>query len=161
MSRREIEIPAQSRCNSGAVRKASRRLSHMYDTALAPTGLKITQYSILSELARQGSALPTVRELAEILVMDRSTLGQNLRPLVRDRFITLLSAPTDRRIRLIAMTKKGLAKLDEASNYWKIAQDRFEAVFGNQKAEDLRAVLLGIAHDDRLGDLHNHRYDEP
>jgi DNA-binding transcriptional ArsR family regulator len=41
----------------------------------------------------RGAALPTVRELAEELVMDRSTLGQNLRPLERDGLITLLTLP--------------------------------------------------------------------
>ena len=136
-----------SQCNAGAAKRAARRLSLMYDTVLAPTGLKSSQYGILSELNSRGADLPTVRELADELVMDRSTLGQNLRPLERDELITLLTDPKDRRIRLIALTKLGIAKFNEAAKYWRIAQDRFEATFGPDEAADLRSVLLGIAHN--------------
>jgi DNA-binding MarR family transcriptional regulator len=82
--------------------------------------------------------------------MDRSTLGQNLRPLERDGLVTLLTDPKDRRIRLIALTKVGLAKLTEAAKYWRIAQDRFEATFGKQEAADLRSVLFSIAYNEKL-----------
>ena len=109
--------------------------------------LKSSQYGILSELHSRGAALPTVRELAEELVMDRSTLGQNLRPLERDELITLLTDPNDRRNRLIALTRLGIAKLNDAAKYWKIAQDRFEATFGKLEAADLRSVLFAIAHN--------------
>jgi len=71
-----------------------------------------------------------VQELAEELVSDRSTIGQNLRPLERARLISLLTDPNDRRVRLIALTKLGIAKFREATKYWQIAQDRFEEVFG-------------------------------
>jgi DNA-binding MarR family transcriptional regulator len=144
------QVPRVGRCNAGAVKKAARRLSLMYDTILAPTGLKTTQYGILSELNSRGSVLPTVGELAEELVMDRSTLGQNLRPLERDRLVTLLTDPRDRRSRLIALTKKGLAKLNEAAKYWQMAQDRFDTAVGKQEAAELRSVLYGIAHNEKL-----------
>ena len=144
------QVPSLGRCNASAVKKAARRLSLMYDTVLAPTGLKSTQYGILSELRSRGAALPTVGELAEELVMDRSTLGQNLRPLERDQLITLLTDPKDRRSRLIALTRHGIAKLNEAAKYWVIAQDRFETAFGKQEAAELRSVLHVIAHSERL-----------
>jgi DNA-binding MarR family transcriptional regulator len=143
----EEQLPTMSRCNASAAKKAARRLSLMYDTVLAPVGLKSSQYGILSELHSRGASLPTVRELAEALVMDRSTLGQNLRPLERDELITLLTDPQDRRNRLIALTRLGIAKFNEAAKYWKIAQDRFEATFGKQEAADLRSVLFAIAHN--------------
>src|SRR5258705_3378712 len=135
------QVPSVSRCNAASAKKAARRLSLMYDTVLAPVRLKSSQYGILSELHSRGAALPTVRELAEELVMDRSTLGQNLRPLERDELITLLTDPKDRRRRLIALTRLGIAKLNDAAKYWKIAQDRFEATFGKLEAADLRSVL--------------------
>jgi DNA-binding transcriptional ArsR family regulator len=100
----EGQVPRVSRCNCFSAKKGARRLSLMYDTVLAPVRLKSSQYGILSELHSRGAALPTVRELAEELVMDRSTLGQNLRPLERDELITLLTDPKDRRNRLIALT---------------------------------------------------------
>jgi DNA-binding MarR family transcriptional regulator len=144
------QAPRKSRCNISAVKKAARRLSLMYDTVLAPTGLKSTQYGILSELNSRGAALPTVGQLAEELVMDRSTLGQNLRPLERDQLVTLLTDPRDRRSRLIALTQQGMAKLNEAAKYWRFAQDRFEAAFGKQEAAELRSVLYAIAHNEKL-----------
>jgi DNA-binding MarR family transcriptional regulator len=147
---KEGRLPRMSRCNAAAAKKAARRLSLMYDTVLAPVRLKSSQYGILSELHSRGAALPTVRELAEDLVMDRSTLGQNLRPLERDELITLLTDPKDRRNRLIALTQLGVAKLNEAAKYWRIAQDRFEATFGKQEAADLRSVLVAIAHNPKF-----------
>jgi DNA-binding MarR family transcriptional regulator len=92
-----------------------------------------------------------VQELAEELVLDRSTLGQNLRPLERDGLISLLTDPRDRRVRLIALTKTGLSKFNQAKPYWKIAQERFESVFGHEEAAKLRSVLLSIAYNPELG----------
>jgi DNA-binding MarR family transcriptional regulator len=92
-----------------------------------------------------------VQELAEEQVLDRSTLGQNLRPLERDGLVSLLTDPRDRRVRLIALTKQGLAKYTEANGYWKIAQERFEAIFGKDEAEKMRSALLSIAYNPELG----------
>jgi DNA-binding MarR family transcriptional regulator len=149
----EPETPKQvwtTRCNAGAVRRAGRRLLHMYDAVIAPTGLKQCQFGILSALNARGAALPSVQELAEELVLDRSTLGQNLRPLERDDFITLLTDPRDRRVRLIALTKLGIAKFNAAKPYWQAAQERFEEVFGAEEAAKLRTVLLSIAYNPEL-----------
>jgi DNA-binding MarR family transcriptional regulator len=154
----ELETPTQvwtTRCNAGAVRRAGRRLLHMYDTIIAPTGLKQCQYGILAALHARGAALPSVQELAEELVLDRSTLGQNLRPLERDDFVTLLTDPRDRRVRLIALTKLGIAKFNEAKPYWQTAQERFEEVFGAEEAAKLRSVLLSIAYNPELGKTAN------
>jgi DNA-binding MarR family transcriptional regulator len=148
------EEPTQiwaTRCNAGAVRRAARKLTHLYDTELAPAGLNLCQYGVLRAINSRGAALPSVQELAEQLVLDRSTIGQNLRPLVKDRLINLLTDPNDRRVRLIALTKLGVAKFKEANKYWQIAQDRFEGVFGKDEAESLRTALLSIAYNSELG----------
>jgi DNA-binding MarR family transcriptional regulator len=154
----ELEKPLHfwtTRCNAGAVRRAGRRLLHMYDNMIAPTGLKQCQYGILSALNARGAAFPSVQELAEELVLDRSTLGQNLRPLERDNFITLLTDPRDRRVRLIALTKLGIGKFNEAKPYWQAAQQRFEEVFGAEEAAKLRTVLLSIAYNPELENTAN------
>ena len=148
----ENPIHKVGRCNVGAIKKAARRISLLYDKALAPTGLKSTQYGILRELNSRGAALATMREIAEALVMDRSTLGQNLRPLEREELVTILTDPTDRRNRLIALTKRGLSKLNEAEGYWRSAQDHFEGVFGKKEAAELRTALSAIAHSPKLGE---------
>src|ERR1700688_2404713 len=87
-------------CTCGSLRKASRRISQFYDTALAPVGIKSTQYSILSEVDRGSLEGPvTMCELATAMVMDRSTLGHNLKPLERDDLVVLKLSAGDRRKR--------------------------------------------------------------
>ncbi len=90
-------------CFVGAARKASRRLTQFYDDALEPCGLRSTQYSILSELTRFASP-PTLAELASALVSDRSAVGHNLRPLMRDGYVALEPGAKDRRERRIVLT---------------------------------------------------------
>src|SRR5215510_4958428 len=67
---------SESPCIVAAMRAATRRLTQLYDEAMAPTGLRVTQFHILSELNRRSADPPTVGELAGILTMERSALGQ-------------------------------------------------------------------------------------
>src|SRR5260221_3324998 len=90
-----------SRCNCTALRKASRRISQLYDTALAPGGLKTTQRAILAQISR--SEPTTVGALAEALVMDSGALAHTLKPLERDRLVAVEIDPDDRRNRLITL----------------------------------------------------------
>jgi DNA-binding MarR family transcriptional regulator len=142
-----------SPCSATALRKASRRLTQLYDTALMPSGLRSTQYAILSELDRRAKRPPTLQELADALVMDRSALGHTLRPLERDGLVELQSSVADRRRRHVVATESGAAKYREAKRMWSAAQRRFHKVFGESEAESLRRTLLSIAHDDRLATL--------
>ena len=141
-------------CTCGSLRKASRRISQLYDAALAPVGIKSTQYSILAEVERGSLDGPlTMCELATAMVMDRSTLGHNLRPLERDDLLELRLALSDRRKRHVTLTKKGKSTLQRARRLWRTAEERFEKVFGKQHAAELRAVLLNIAGNDELNSL--------
>lgn len=141
-------------CTCGSLRKASRRISQFYDTALAPVGIKSTQYSILSEVNRGSAEGPvTMRELATAMVMDRSTLGHNLRPLERDDLVVLRLSTGDRRKRYVELTKKGRSILQRARRLWRQAEGRFEKIFGKEPAAELRAVLLNIAGNKELNSL--------
>ena len=137
-------------CCGTAMRKASRRIAQLYDVALAPSGLKSTQYAILSELSRRETAPPTLQDLALSMVMDRSTLGHNLRPLERDGLVALEEGVADRRTRHIVLTKRGRTRLEGARVHWQKAQDRVHEIIGRPQADRLRKTLLGIAYDDRL-----------
>jgi DNA-binding MarR family transcriptional regulator len=141
----------RNRCNCAALRKASRKLSQFYDATLAPSGLKSTQFAILVEIERRANAAPTIRDLADALVMDQSTIGQNLRPLERDGLISLEYDATDRRRRQVKLTKYGRSRLTAAAPLWAEAQTRFESSFGKQEAGELRTTLLNIARDPTLG----------
>jgi DNA-binding MarR family transcriptional regulator len=136
-------------CFVGAARKASRRLTQFYDDALAPCGLRSTQYSIFSELTRF-AAPPTLAELASALVSDRSAVGHNLRPLIRDGYLALEPGAEDRRERRIVLTPQGQSKYHEARALWQTAQNEFLAVYGKDHSERLRAALLDLAYDPRL-----------
>ncbi|HEY2676621.1 MAG TPA: MarR family winged helix-turn-helix transcriptional regulator [Steroidobacteraceae bacterium] len=138
-------------CTCGSLRKASRRISQFYDSALAPVGIKSTQFSILAEVDRSSLEGPvTMCELATAMVMDRSTLGHNLRPLQRDDLLSLQLAADDRRKRYVVLTEKGRSTLRRARRLWRSAEERFEIVFGRRDAARLRAVLLDIAGNDEL-----------
>jgi len=142
-----------STCFAASTRKASRHLAQLYDRALEPCGLKTTQYSILAELNRRSKKPPTIVELAFALVLERSALGHNLRPLVRDGFIELQGSAKDRRRRNVVLTPLGKAKYQKAKPLWETAQARFRKVFGESEAARLRESLLDIAFDERLAAL--------
>jgi DNA-binding MarR family transcriptional regulator len=142
----------RSACTCGSLRKASRRISQFYDTALAPVGIKSTQYSILAEVERAQGSL-SMCELANAMVMDRSTLGHNLRPLERDDLLSMHLALSDRRKRHVALTQKGKETLQRARRLWRTAEGRFEKIFGKRHAADLRAALLNIAGNEQLNSL--------
>jgi DNA-binding MarR family transcriptional regulator len=150
-SKRRAAPSQRADCTCASLRKASRRISQFYDAALAPVGIKSTQYSILSELARGRTAGPvTMCELAAAMVMDRSTLGHNLRPLQRDALLVLRLAQDDRRKRYVELTAKGKSILQRARRLWSRAEGRFEKIFGKEPASELRAVLLHIANNTEL-----------
>lgn len=132
-----------SPCNGTALRKATRRVSQLYDAVLAPSGLRSTQRSILSHIARAGT--PTMGELAAALVLDRSALAHNLKPLERDGFVSITADPRDKRSRLVGLTARGEGKLQESQLLWQSAQHRFETAFGVDEARALRRTLAGIA----------------
>jgi DNA-binding MarR family transcriptional regulator len=133
-------------CNCFAVRSAARHVSQFYDQALAPTGLRTTQFSILSKLKRMGPL--TINRLADDMAMDRTTLGRNILPLERDGLIRIGSAANDRRAKELHLTKAGEKRLQAASKGWSEAQARFETTFGPKRAADLRSMLRAVVATD-------------
>ena len=140
----------KSVCHAMALRKASRRLSQMYDAALAPVGLTITQYGLLTEVLKRGEKAPTVTELAAAMVMERSGLGHTLGPLERDGYIVLWVNAEDARSRHVVLTVRGKTLQAKASKLWLQAQSKFAEVVGSNEAKKLQETFLSIAHDDRL-----------
>src|ERR1700731_2600988 len=146
LRRDQVAGPGEgSQCNCTALRKASRRISQLYDTALAPSGLKTTQRAILAQIGR--SERTTVGELAEALVMDSGALAHTLKPLERDGLIAVAVDPDDRRNRLITLTRRGRTKLAETDALWAKAQRGFEAAFGRADSEALREGLRFLISD--------------
>jgi DNA-binding MarR family transcriptional regulator len=129
-------------CNCFAVRAAARHVTQLYDQFLAPTGLRVTQFSILAKLKRRGPL--TVNALADDMVMDRTTLGRNIQPLERDGLIRIEPSPSDRRAKEIHLTKAGEKRLLAGREAWVKAQARFEAGFGAKRALELRTLLRSV-----------------
>jgi len=136
----EVEPDA---CSCSALRQAARRVTRLYDDALAPTGLGVNQYSILARLGRVGPS--RIQDLARLLVMDRSTLGHLLRPLEKRGLVRLKVSEQDGRSRVAALTPAGRAVIARGRPLWESAQRRFASAFGATSAVDLRMVLKKVA----------------
>jgi DNA-binding MarR family transcriptional regulator len=134
-----------NRCHCTTLRKASRRISQLYDTALAPSGLKTTQRALLAEISR--SEPSTVGALADALVMDAGGLAHTLKPLVRDGLVAIGVDPQDRRNRLIRLTPRGRTRLKQSDELWETAQKSFEKGFGGTKSQALRKAIELLLSD--------------
>ncbi len=134
-------------CYCLAVRQAARYVTQLYDECVASAGLRSTQLSILSKLARKGPL--TINALAADMVMDRTTLGRNILPLEREGLITITPATSDRRSKELRLTKAGESRFQEASEGWGKAQAHFEKSFGRERAAALRALLHAVVADER------------
>lgn len=134
-------IPAPSpqdvtACTCFNLRKAARVVSQAYDNVLKPVGLKATQFSVLATLDTLGD-LP-MTQLADQLLVDRTALSRNLKPLERDGLVRL-AGEADQRVRLVTLTPEGKRIFDEALPLWEAIQtDMVEAL-----GRDEWAHLLG------------------
>ena len=132
-------------CSCTSLRKASRRVSQLYDAILAPSGLRATQRAILNHIARSGT--PSVGALAADLVLDRGALAHNLKPLERDGYVRQDVDPRDRRNRIISLTEEGRAKLRQSERLWARAQKKFDKAYGSAASAALREALALVASD--------------
>jgi DNA-binding MarR family transcriptional regulator len=126
-------------CTCLRLRKASRRVSQIYDQHLEPFGLTVTQYSLLGHLAAFEGV--SIGELAEKLVMDPTTLTRNLRPLQRQGLVVVKPDRRDRRARSLQLTAKGRKVFEKAKPGWVRAQHHIEELFGKIETPALNAAL--------------------
>jgi DNA-binding MarR family transcriptional regulator len=108
------------RCVCFSLRKTARAVSQLYDECLRPSGLRVTQFSLLAMLARGGEM--TLGDLAAALVMDRTTLTRNLQLVEREGWIRIAPG-RDRRQRLISITAAGRRRWQAAIPHWRAAQE--------------------------------------
>ena len=136
------KLPRPEECNCFAIRSAARHVSQYYDRYLAATGLRTTQFSILAKLKRLGPL--TINELARQMVMNRTTVGRNIKPLERDGLVSIEPAQSDRRAKELRLTKTGEKQLEAGFEAWSRAQTGFESTFGPKHAAELRRVLRNV-----------------
>lgn len=125
-------------CTCFRVRGAARRMTQIYSRHLAPTGLKISQFSLLGFVAARGPI--TIGQLSELLATDRTTLTRNLRPLLATGVIERAEASDKRRHELVA-TPDGRALFKRALPMWAAAEQEVRSAMGARLTADLHGAL--------------------
>jgi DNA-binding MarR family transcriptional regulator len=135
-------------CACTALRKASRAATRLYDEVMAGTGMSIAQFAILRNIARN-APIPLSR-LADLLVMDRTTLYRGLRPLERDGWVAIDAANS--RVKTARLTDAGRKAMLDATDAWEDAQRRLLDRFSRPdwaSVETSLAQLVTIASEER------------
>ena len=125
-------------CSSFKLRQLTRRVSQHFDHLVGSAGLKTTQYSLLSHIAKLGPVRPG--ELAAAMEMDASTLTRNLQPLLKQGWVEV-GPGDDGRSRLVRVTEAGRVKRVEAQRDWKRAQLAFNEQMGEARVVRLHALI--------------------
>ena len=125
-------------CTNLKLRQITRRVTQHYDAELLKTGLKTTQYSLLSYVVKLGPIRAV--DLAVAMRMSTSTLSRNLQPLIANGWIEVNSGQ-DARSRLISVTDTGRSKRSEAQRKWRIAQEGINARLGMERVLALHDLI--------------------
>jgi len=134
----QINISEVQRCACATVRRTDRVLTQFYDEILAPSGLYITQFTLLATLSQ--AAPVTINRLAEIMDMDRTTLSRNLEVLAKQHMVRIEEGE-DRRTRQVHLTQEGEQALRRALPLWQEAQARIEHALGRERFDGLLTDL--------------------
>ncbi|GFO68908.1 MarR family transcriptional regulator [Geomonas limicola] len=134
--------PNPSVCSCVNLRRASRAITRIYDKALEPVDLKITQYSVLANVARSGPLSSS--NLARILRLDRTTLVRNLKSLQAAGFIEDHPEAGDPRERAIRITEAGHLMVDKARPLWGLAQRQIEDHLGSAALNQLTTLVTSL-----------------
>lgn len=138
-------------CTNLKLRQLSRRVTRHYDREVGVTGLKNTQYSLLSHVVLLGPIQPS--ELAACMQLDASTLTRNLKPLIAQGWIAM-EPGADGRSRLLEATEAGRTLRAEAQRAWKRAQLALNERLTPQRVVRLHALIdecLALLDEDLEG----------
>ncbi len=125
-------------CVDFNLRRAARKVTKAFDEAIKPSGLKITQFSLLTAAFLQENQ--NVGRLAELMGMDRTTLSRNLK-LLEKRGLVKLEPGQDRREVRVSLTPEGLDAMEKAAPLWHEMQERIVQGLGELRWEAMLAEL--------------------
>jgi len=131
-------------CTCMRMRRATRRVTQIYDRALEPSGLTVSQFGLLAYLLganRAPSNASSIGTIAEWLGMDPTTLNRNLKPLVAKSLVRNAADSADGRVRVVRITEKGRRALLKAVPFWQDAKARVDKTLGPQATADLNELL--------------------
>ncbi len=129
-------------CNCFAIRQAARFVSQLYERHVGQAGVTAAQFTLLAAIHRRPGT--TMAELADAMVMERTTLVRALKPLQRDGLVTAEQQDASTRAVALNLSDAGRTTLHEASLRWIEAQKEFEEKFGRERAAELRKSLLEL-----------------
>ncbi len=132
-----------SPCVCSTLRMVSRAVTQLYDDILRPSGLRVTQFSILATIARRGEA--NLRHLERALAIDQTTLTRSVNLLERDRMIERVPNP-DGRVKAMRLTGKGKRLLNVARPLWAQVQHRVLRELGPPAWADAQRRLARLLH---------------
>jgi DNA-binding MarR family transcriptional regulator len=141
---------ADAYCTCFLLRKLTRKVTQAYDRAIAPSGLTITQYSLLRHLERKPGI--SVSTLAQRMGMERTTLVRTLKPVVQAGWARYGERESGRSAEL-ELTPKGAERLANAAPLWSRAQGELRAQLGGARTEELHTLLrasLSAVEEERL-----------
>lgn len=127
-----------SACTNLKLRQLNRMVTRHYDAFISASGLKSTQYALLSHVARLAPIRPV--DLAKRMQMDASTLTRNMQPMIAQGWLNI-TAGNDARSRLVETTAAGRAKHTQAQLAWKTAQASLNQQLGAARVAALHALL--------------------
>ena len=125
-------------CTNIKLRQLTRRVARYYEAEVGKSGLKNTQYSLLSHVYKLGPLRPG--DLARAMKIEPSTLTRNLKPLIAAGWLSL-DAGADGRSRLVSITDSGREKRQEAQRRWRVAQESVNQALGVERVIELHALL--------------------
>lgn len=125
-------------CTNIKLRQLLRRVAQHYDAEVGKTGLRTTQYSLLTYVLKLGPLRPG--DLAQAMKVDASTLTRNLRPLIDAGWITV-GPGADGRSRLVSITDAGREKRQEGQRRWRVAQEEINQILGIERVTALHALI--------------------
>lgn len=128
-------LEVNKKCACLGLRKAARAATQLYDSMLEPCGIRATQFTLLILLASVPSG-KTLTEMAAGLVMDRTTLTRNLKPLEKAELIASV-IPADRRSRAYTLTPKGWETLQKGLPLWEQAQKLLSSSVSEDNFDEL------------------------
>jgi DNA-binding MarR family transcriptional regulator len=137
--KRCFELPAL--CPAFNIRAASRIITQLFDEILKPSGLQVTQFTVLIGIHILDS--PSISKLAKGLIMDRTTITRGLKPLENEGLIKIVSGD-DKRTHFVKLTPKGKSALEKTLPYWEKARTVVSKEFGEKHLDGLLKDLASV-----------------
>jgi len=138
-----LNLDGTGYCASFNFRRTARAVTRLFDLALQESGIRSTQFAILVGIAKEQPV--SIGSLAELLVIDNTTLTRSLRLLKKEAFIAISNRAAKRQ-RFLTITAEGEQALARSLPDWRAAQQRFVATIGTEHWGELQSELERLAH---------------